>query len=224
MTEPGRNDPCPCGSGKKYKKCCLPKSCSPIGIEESIRSRLVKEVLAFSKRYYNHTFNEAYWYYWDDFVPEEYLDTEALQWADINFCEWFVFDWRPDEKDQKTLVELYMEKKERLTPDEISVLNKMKDAVLNLYEVQEVFLDKGLVLKDLLLGGEYKVKERLATRNLKKWDIFAARLLYIDGNYIISGSSYPYPIRDKVDMIKHLKECFNKHKKTRPSDTMRDFL
>jgi uncharacterized protein YecA (UPF0149 family) len=22
----GRNDPCPCGSGKKYKKCCLLKS------------------------------------------------------------------------------------------------------------------------------------------------------------------------------------------------------
>jgi uncharacterized protein YecA (UPF0149 family) len=21
--QPGRNDPCPCGSGKKYKKCCL---------------------------------------------------------------------------------------------------------------------------------------------------------------------------------------------------------
>jgi preprotein translocase subunit SecA len=24
-TEIGRNDPCPCGSGKKYKKCCYPK-------------------------------------------------------------------------------------------------------------------------------------------------------------------------------------------------------
>src|SRR5205823_13028254 len=22
----GRNDPCPCGSGKKYKKCCMNKS------------------------------------------------------------------------------------------------------------------------------------------------------------------------------------------------------
>jgi hypothetical protein len=22
--KPGRNDPCPCGSGIKYKKCCLP--------------------------------------------------------------------------------------------------------------------------------------------------------------------------------------------------------
>jgi tetratricopeptide (TPR) repeat protein len=24
MAKIGRNDPCPCGSGKKYKKCCLP--------------------------------------------------------------------------------------------------------------------------------------------------------------------------------------------------------
>jgi hypothetical protein len=26
MKETGRNDPCPCGSGKKYKKCCAQKS------------------------------------------------------------------------------------------------------------------------------------------------------------------------------------------------------
>ena len=25
MAKPGRNDPCHCGSGKKYKKCCLPQ-------------------------------------------------------------------------------------------------------------------------------------------------------------------------------------------------------
>ena len=25
----GRNDPCPCGSGKKHKKCCLKKRSSP---------------------------------------------------------------------------------------------------------------------------------------------------------------------------------------------------
>jgi tetratricopeptide (TPR) repeat protein len=25
MTKTGRNDPCPCGSGKKYKHCCLKK-------------------------------------------------------------------------------------------------------------------------------------------------------------------------------------------------------
>jgi len=26
MAKVGRNDPCPCGSGKKYKKCCEKKS------------------------------------------------------------------------------------------------------------------------------------------------------------------------------------------------------
>jgi uncharacterized protein len=25
VRQAGRNDPCPCGSGKKYKRCCLPK-------------------------------------------------------------------------------------------------------------------------------------------------------------------------------------------------------
>jgi len=25
MKKPGRNDPCPCGSGKKFKKCCFNK-------------------------------------------------------------------------------------------------------------------------------------------------------------------------------------------------------
>lgn len=23
IPKPGRNDPCPCGSGKKYKRCCI---------------------------------------------------------------------------------------------------------------------------------------------------------------------------------------------------------
>lgn len=26
MPKPGRNDPCPCGSGQKYKKCCEAKA------------------------------------------------------------------------------------------------------------------------------------------------------------------------------------------------------
>ena len=25
MAKTGRNDPCPCGSGQKYKRCCLPR-------------------------------------------------------------------------------------------------------------------------------------------------------------------------------------------------------
>lgn len=31
MSQPGRNDLCPCGSGKKYKKCCELKSTARSG-------------------------------------------------------------------------------------------------------------------------------------------------------------------------------------------------
>lgn len=29
MAKTGRNEPCPCGSGKKYKKCCVSKKAPP---------------------------------------------------------------------------------------------------------------------------------------------------------------------------------------------------
>ncbi len=35
----GRNEPCPCGSGKKYKHCCLNKPKSPIDAIESLQER-----------------------------------------------------------------------------------------------------------------------------------------------------------------------------------------
>ncbi len=35
----GRNDPCPCGSGKKYKKCCLNKPKPPVDLIESEQDR-----------------------------------------------------------------------------------------------------------------------------------------------------------------------------------------
>lgn len=38
MTKISRNDPCPCGSGKKYKKCCL-----PIKEAEAIEQRKISE-------------------------------------------------------------------------------------------------------------------------------------------------------------------------------------
>lgn len=38
-TKIGRNDPCPCGSGKKYKKCCLNKPKRPVDLIESEQDR-----------------------------------------------------------------------------------------------------------------------------------------------------------------------------------------
>ena len=52
MVPSGRNEPCPCGSGKKYKKCCgggvlraVPEADEPVKGWTRAR-RLLKETLA----------------------------------------------------------------------------------------------------------------------------------------------------------------------------------
>jgi predicted O-linked N-acetylglucosamine transferase (SPINDLY family) len=37
MTKPGRNDPCPCGSGKKHKHCCERKAAAPQAVSTATR-------------------------------------------------------------------------------------------------------------------------------------------------------------------------------------------
>ena len=47
MSKTGRNDPCPCGSGRKYKKCCLAETFVQVDKEESIRKLPVDDLLEF---------------------------------------------------------------------------------------------------------------------------------------------------------------------------------
>ncbi|HLA78685.1 MAG TPA: SEC-C metal-binding domain-containing protein [Vicinamibacteria bacterium] len=35
VTPVGRNEPCPCGSGRKYKRCCLEKDAAHLSTERS---------------------------------------------------------------------------------------------------------------------------------------------------------------------------------------------
>jgi SEC-C motif len=40
----GRNDPCPCGSGKKYKQCCLSTATTPstsLGKAKKFKAKLI---------------------------------------------------------------------------------------------------------------------------------------------------------------------------------------
>lgn len=216
MTKNNENAPCPCGSKKKYKRCCLIKKYLGQGKEELIKKKLIKEILSFFKRYYSYSLKEALKYFWPELEEQKQLPKEISETGGINFYEWIIFDWTPEE-DENTVIDFFMKKNsEKLSIDELKVLNVMRKSVLSLYEVQEVFPEMGLLLKDLLLGGEYLVRERLASRKLVKWDIFATRLLYVDGKYIMSGSIYYYPREIRTSIIKHLNKEFKEWKKDLP--------
>lgn len=224
MNETGRNDPCPCGSGKKYKKCCLAETFVQVGREESVRKRLVDNLMEFYNENYRDTIGEAHLMFWDDFDPREHLEGHARDIAYQNFFEWICYDFILDPEENKTLIDLYMEQNKKIAQDQHAVLTKMKNSCISLYEVQEVFPDKGLLLKDLLMGGEYDVKEKMATRGLKRWDIFATRLLLIDGQYIMSGSVYPYHIGFKQRILADIMQEYHDYLQEFPDGTMDMFL
>ena len=224
MNKTGRNDSCPCGSGKKYKKCCLAETFVQIGKEDTIRRRLVNVLIEFYDKNYRETIEDAHMMFWDDFDPQEHLDGESLDIAYQNFLEWITLDFIIDFDTNKTLIDLYMVQNKKISQDEHNVLTIMKNSVISLYEVQEVFPEKGLLLKDLLMGGEYDVKEKSATRDLKRWDIFATRLLLIDGQYIMSGSVFPYSILMKQKILDDIMQEYREYQEEFPDGTMDVFL
>ncbi len=224
MTQIGRNDPCPCGSGQKYKKCCMMKPPAPIGREDVIKKRLTQSLVQFAETYHKHSLKRAFDHFWGDFSVVDSLPIEHHQSVMINCMEWFVHDRVLDERTGKTLIDLYIEKTKLLGVDELAILKRMQDAAISLYEVQEHYFDEGFLLKDLIQGEVFQVSEKMATRSLMKWDVFATRLLLLDGKYVITGSLYPFEIRKKNDLVEALMKAFTAYIKNKPGSSLKDFL
>ncbi|MHB1647021.1 MAG: YecA family protein [bacterium] len=230
----GRNDPCPCGSGKKYKKCCLIKSytATAVGREELMQRRLIKNLIDFYYQNYGETIELASFLFWEDFNPADYLKDASLERANINFTEYIIFDFIVNEENDKTLIDSYIEtygnsgnsRNSNLSFEEIEILKMMKNSYISLFQVKEVFEGQGLFLEDILINKEYDVSEKLATESLSKYDILATRLLYLDGKYIMSGSGYPYPLIKKQEILNEIKLDYKYYKKEYPNTTIAEYL
>jgi len=95
MPNIGRNDACPCGSGKKYKKCC-PQNQQPTSDDlawQRIHNMHLKLVEFTAKAYgaigYNEAWNEfTHWDHDEPFDPESPLHPM--------FGPWMFYHWSPD--------------------------------------------------------------------------------------------------------------------------------
>ena len=223
MKKPDRNDPCPCGSGKKFKKCCMSKALPAGGEENTLRIDLVRSVIAFSLERFPEAVDEAHEIFWLDFDPETELDEESREAAGARFWEWFIHDFLVEGK-SLTPIELYQESGMAPDPERIGMLERMRQTTLGLYEVADVFPEEGLLLNDLFRRGQIAVRERLGTRSLRRWDLIACRLVVADGASIISGSVYSYPRRAKREILETLEKLFKKFHKEEPEASRTDFL
>jgi len=178
----GRNDPCPCGSGKKYKKCCIDKGSDPVNYMKQkidrFHERIVDELMRHGEKVFS---SEALYEAIDEFFgwPEE----EEAEELDLEghlslFYPWYLFKWRiesadgesalPGPKDQ-SIVQSYLQAKgSHLAPVEREYLENFAHAPFSFFEITAVDPGKSLTLRDLLLDCEHYVLEKMASESLQK--------------------------------------------------------
>jgi len=154
----GRNQPCPCGSGKKYKKCCLGK--------EKVSSDLLYRRLGEAHdrlahrlmRYGLKEFGEnALGVALDKFLawPDTGIADDDLADHQPLFYPWFIFNWEyeadPDEPqlngpEDTTIADLYAAHKgNRLNHLEAQIIEATARQPFSFYEIQETRPGKGSV-------------------------------------------------------------------------------
>ncbi|MFH1436059.1 MAG: SEC-C metal-binding domain-containing protein [Pseudomonadota bacterium] len=226
MTDAGRNDPCPCGSGKKYKQCCLTKASArrTAGTEETLMRELVRDLFRFAKKHHEKKMQDAYGFFAGAADDEASLTPEQKSTTEINYSDWLVYDWIVDTDKGKTLIDLYLEHDPGLRPGQRDILGGMRESIVSLYEVAGVVPEESMKLRDLLLRGTVEVREKSATRILLKGDVLALRLLPLDNGHIMSGCAYGFKRKHRARVLDAVNERYKAHREQVPAMRKRVFL
>jgi hypothetical protein len=199
----GRNDPCPCGSGKKYKRCCLAKQAQPSQALYYLRlseahNRLIDRLIPYATRIFG---KEAVLVAMDEFLlwpeAEDVIGEEAFDRFGQLFWPWFLFNWENDSSDAemkmpgpegRTVAELYAEEhRDRLDPLEHKLIESINRKPYSFWEVLDVDRGKGMRLQDVLTGGQIEVQERSGSEYLQPGDLLFGRAVLVDGVGMIIG-------------------------------------
>jgi len=203
MIKTGRNDPCPCGSGKKYKKCCL------VSAEDSefqyrrwrqIEAGLIPRLTEFGFETLGLEIVEEAWKEFNDHESVAGFDPESPM--NMVFRPWFLFSWimefRPagsSEFLETTIAEQFLiHNLNQITSDEQTLLLNTIRCPYTLCEVVEVKPGVGMTQFDLLRRIKYEVVERSASQSLKKGEIIYCATTSVGGIRSNLGTG-PYALR-----------------------------
>ena len=178
----GRNDPCPCGSGKKYKHCCLNlqsvSSDSAWRRQREASDRLTEEMQRFARR-------ESPGKTWMRRGRSSTLRRFPFRSRKMTserqiFSPWFLFDWDPERPTQRRghqpriglIARSFLLKAgSRLSELEQVILDQATTQPVSFYEVMFSEPGERLVLRDVLLGGDTEVVERKGSQVLRAGDL-----------------------------------------------------
>jgi hypothetical protein len=236
----GRNDPCPCGSGKKYKQCCL--KTEQAQLEDAFLWRRIRRViegspmqmLEFTTAHFGkHALQEA----WDDFMPPRddgqdepfAIDTPHMP----VFMPWFFYEWLPDPRntsvkrealDGRTPGQAYLDKKARqLDPLLVRYIQQCCATPFSYYDALSVRPGDGFTLRDIFTGGETYVTEQTGSRQSQAGDILFGKVVTIDGVSLLEACApFMFPPIEKGLLLK-LRKKMERGKQPLTPERLREY-
>jgi hypothetical protein len=132
MASIGRNDPCPCGSGKKYKRCCLAKDEAVPRFSRADRPAAFARLEKFSEDVLAEEDDAAHDEFWDDQLDEAAeLDEPYERLSTDVFDMWFWFDLPLD--DDRLVVDRLLAEDASIPAGERRFLELLRETSMHLY-------------------------------------------------------------------------------------------
>lgn len=190
----GRNDPCWCGSGKKYKKCHLDADREQERERESFLEEPAGEFNALRRRlgaFLDVATTEAERmdasreFKGGDLTGEE-ADAAAL-------TDWLVHDWTPPSLPHGIMQEFLRRHGRSLTAPERDMVESWSRSFVGLYEIRELRPGVGLQLKDLISGKELFVHDIRLSREAVRWDGLLVRVVEGERGLELAGIGLAVP-------------------------------
>ncbi len=225
----GRNQPCPCGSGKKYKLCCLPKESPEArdgtrdgqrdGQRDARRSaqrdahrgaQPDAEEAPAAVHDLDHRLVERMDRYARSRFGPDWMARPARIFNDLSMPGALAGPWafHHHRFDGKPIAEWFLiEQGSRVPEEDLRWLLAQRAAWLSIWEAVEVDPGRGLVLKDLLTGETRSVYEVSASKTLKRRDALLARVVDHRGQSVLCGVYHrSLPPRDAADVVERAQE------------------
>ncbi|MBS0365511.1 MAG: SEC-C domain-containing protein [Proteobacteria bacterium] len=215
--KPGRNDPCPCGSGRKYKHCCLaePATIGDLGAQTWRRMRAARDgfaadMLGFVTRSYGADVVRQAWFEFTLGREEQFAaghpNTEL-------FFSWLFHVWVPQVHKGNVITDTtlfgvppsqaYLDRRgARLNP----LLKRYLEACLAtpfaFHEICDCWPGAGFTTRNVFTGRELEVRERSASATLARGDIVFGQIVAVSGIAMVEAlGSYALPPSYKTHLV-----------------------
>ncbi len=197
----GRNEPCPCGSGLKFKKCCLPRleelrDGLVSGAFEEAEPRPLDQLVSlledFARQPSMETEIKAAQVEFLDSLGRSRFGESGIGGAELLeeavFLEWFLLA-RPLSKSGKTVVEEFEAARgPGLDGEKAGILRGLKSSRFSIFEIESIGADSSVSLRDVFRNERFEVYDEVLGPDTAEGDLLAGFLGDAGGRYSLLGN------------------------------------